>query len=257
MRTVVISGASSGIGHATAERFAAAGDNVVNLDTQPPTAPTHPGVQWVETDVSDWTAVDRALDDAQARHGRLDVAIANAGISIRRAIGELTEDEARRVIDVNLLGVLGMWRSAARHMVRQKAGVLLATSSVNGSRGFPLYADYNASKAGVSALCRTFAVELSPYVRAACVSPGAVLTPMQQAEYSPEMLAEVNSHIPARRHADTREIAEAFFYLASDQAGFMTGQELVIDGGETAGSTTSLLAHGGFGAPVDTTRNKE
>ncbi|RST08705.1 SDR family oxidoreductase [Streptomyces sp. WAC07149] len=249
MRTVVISGASSGIGHATAERFAAAGDHVVNLDTRPPTAPTRPTVRWIETDVRDWTAVDRAVDDVQARHGRLDVAIANAGVSVRRPIAELTEAQARHVIETNLLGVLALWRSAARHMVRQKSGTLLATSSVNGSRGFPLYADYNASKAGVSALCRTFAVELSPHVRAACVSPGAVLTPMQEAEYTPEMLRAVNRHIPAGRHADTREIAEAFFYLASDQARFMTGQELVLDGGETAGSTTSVLARGGFGGP--------
>jgi NAD(P)-dependent dehydrogenase (short-subunit alcohol dehydrogenase family) len=127
-------------------------------------------------------------------------------------------------------------------MVDRRSGVLLATASVNGRRGYPLYADYNATKAGIVALTQTFALELSPHVRVACVSPGAVLTPMQLAEYSGEMLAEVNARIPAGRHAAPEEIAGAFFYLASDDARFVTGQELVIDGGETAGATTLVMA---------------
>lgn len=250
MRTVVISGASSGIGEATAERFASEGDHVINLDVEPPSADAHPGVRWIETDVSEWDQVDAAVDEIHARHGSLDVVIANAGISVRRGVLDLTESQSRRVIGVNLLGVLGLWRSAACHMVSQGSGVLLATASVNGSRGYPLYADYNASKAGVAALCRTFAIELSPTIRVACVSPGAVLTPMQEVEYSKDMLAEVNDHVPAGRHATPREIAHAFHYLASDHARFITGQELVIDGGETAGATTSVLARGRFDAPV-------
>lgn len=179
------------------------------------------------------------MAEIQARHGRLDIVIANAGISIRHSVLELTESDARRICDVNLLGTLGLWRCAARYMVRQGSGVLLATASVNGHRGYPYYADYNATKAGVAALCRTFAMELSPKIRAACVSPGAVLTPMQLAEYTDEMLADVNARIPAGRHADPAEIAEAFFYLASPEARFLTGQELVIDGGEIAGATTT------------------
>jgi 3-oxoacyl-[acyl-carrier protein] reductase len=250
VRTVVVSGASSGIGQATAERFASAGDHVVNLDVQPPTRPAHPGVRWVEVDVSDWDQVENALGEARAQSGSLDVVIANAGISIRRSILDMTEADSRKVISVNLLGVLGLWRSAARVMVPQGSGVLLATASVNAYRGYPLYADYNASKAGITALCRTFAVELSPDIRVACVSPGAVLTPMQEAEYTGDMLAEVNSHVPSGRHATPEEIAHAHYYLASEEAKFVTGQELVIDGGETAGATTSVLARGSFNAPV-------
>jgi NAD(P)-dependent dehydrogenase (short-subunit alcohol dehydrogenase family) len=239
MRVVVISGASSGIGQATAARFAAAGDRVYNLDIAPPGAAAVPEVTWRKVDVAQWPLVRQALDEIHAEHGRLDVVIANAGISIRHGVLELTEADARRVIEVNLLGVLAMWTSAARHMAADGAGVLLATASVNGLRGYPYYADYNATKAGIAALCRTFALELAPSVRAACVSPGAVLTPMQLAEYTQEMLDEVNSRIPAGRHAAPAEIADAFFYLASDQARFFTGQELVIDGGEIAGATTA------------------
>ncbi len=241
MRTIVVSGASSGIGKATAERFLGSGDYVVNLDVAPPEEADGPGRRWIETDVADWGAVRDALARVHDERGRLDVVVANAGISKRRGVLDLAEEDVRRIVDVNLLGVLGLWRHAAAYMVRQGHGVLLATASVNGARGYPLYADYNATKAGVVSLCQTFAMELSPRVRTACVTPGAVLTPMQRAEYTDEMLAAVNERIPARRHAAPEEIAEAFFFLASDAAAFVTGQEFVIDGGETAGATTAFF----------------
>jgi 3-oxoacyl-[acyl-carrier protein] reductase len=245
MRTVMISGASSGIGQATAERFARSGDRVVNLDVQPPTRAAHPSVRWRKVDVADWSAVREAVDEVHADHGSLDVVIANAGISIRHGVLELAEADVRRVVEVNLLGVLALWRHAAAHMAEQEGGgVLLATASVNGMRGYPFYADYNATKAGIVALCRTFALELSPKVRAACVSPGAVLTPMQLAEYTPQMLDATNRDIPAGRHALPAEIAEAFHFLASRQVACITGQELVIDGGETAGATTAVFGAG-------------
>jgi NAD(P)-dependent dehydrogenase (short-subunit alcohol dehydrogenase family) len=249
VRTVVVSGASSGIGRATAERFRRAGDRVFNLDIRAPEPGTAQDITWYEADVADWSVVEGALARIHHARGRIDVAIANAGISIRHGVLELTESDARRVCEVNLLGVLGMWRCAGRYMMAQGDGVLLATASVNGQRGYPFYADYNATKAGIVALCRTFALELSPTVRVACVSPGAVLTPMQLAEYTDAMLAEVNARIPAGRHAAPEEIGEAFFYLASPEARFLTGQELVIDGGETAGATTSAFGTGG-GVPA-------
>jgi 3-oxoacyl-[acyl-carrier protein] reductase len=249
VRVVVISGASSGIGEATAARFARAGDDVFNLDIQPSAPTGSQSARWIKTDVADWTQVHAAIDQVHDEHGRLDVVIANAGISVRHGVLEISEADARRVIEVNLLGVLATWTAAARHMTADGTGVLLATASVNGLRGYPFYAAYNASKAGIVALCRTFALELSPMVRVACVSPGAVLTPMQLAEYSQEMLDAVNARIPARRHADPAEIADAFYYLASEQARFFTGQELVIDGGEVAGATTAELGGGGI-APM-------
>ncbi|MGW2047296.1 SDR family NAD(P)-dependent oxidoreductase [Streptomyces sp. NPDC001858] len=243
MRTVIVSGASSGIGRATAERFARVGDHVVNLDVRKPDAASP--VRWIEVDVADWSAVGEALAAVHGETGGLDVVVANAGISVRHGVLELTEATARRIADVNFFGVLGLWRQAADYMMRRRQGVLLATASVNGRRGYPFYADYNATKAAVASLCQTFALELSPWVRTACVTPGAVLTPMQRAEYSDEMLAAVNERIPGGRHADPEEIAEAFFFLASDGARFITGQELVVDGGETAGATTAVLGTAG------------
>jgi 3-oxoacyl-[acyl-carrier protein] reductase len=255
MRTVMISGGSSGIGQATVARFARDGARVYNLDITPPAPPAQGGAgpagppTWYAVDTADWAAVERAVQRALADSGRLDVVIANAGVSVRHSVLNLEEKDARRVVDVNLLGTLALWQASARHMVALGGGVLLATSSVNGSRGFPRYSDYNATKAGIAALCRTFALELAPLIRVACVAPGAVLTPMQLAEYTPGMLAEVEARIPAGRHAAPEEVAEAFHYLASPQARFVTGQELVIDGGEIAGSTTTDFGSALAGRP--------
>ncbi len=105
--------------------------------------------------------------------------------------------------------------------------------------GHPYYADYNATKAGVIELTRSMALELAPKVRVNAVAPGYVLTPMQRAEYSDEMLEAVNQKIPLGRHAQPEEVAALFAFLASEDAAYLTGQVYVIDGGETAGGLAS------------------
>jgi len=105
--------------------------------------------------------------------------------------------------------------------------------------GHPYYADYNATKAGVIELTKSMALELAPKVRVCAVAPGYVLTPMQRAEYTDEMLDAVNQKIPLRRHAKPEEIAALFAYLASDDGAYATGQVYTMDGGETAGSLAS------------------
>jgi NAD(P)-dependent dehydrogenase (short-subunit alcohol dehydrogenase family) len=105
--------------------------------------------------------------------------------------------------------------------------------------GYPFYADYNVTKAGVIELTRSMALELAPKVRVNAVAPGYVLTPMQRAEYSDEMLDAVNQKIPLRRHARPEEIAALFVFLASDDAAYATGHVYVMDGGEIAGGLAS------------------
>ena len=167
-RVVIVTGGSSGIGAATARRFVAAGDTVINFDL---VCGTDPRIPWQQVDVSDWDDVTGAVDKIVDRYGHIDVAIANAGISTRHSVLETTEAEFRRILNVNLVGVFAFWRACAVHMVPAQEGVLLATASTNGTVGYPLYADYNASKAGVLALCRSLALELSPYVRGVCREP--------------------------------------------------------------------------------------
>jgi NAD(P)-dependent dehydrogenase (short-subunit alcohol dehydrogenase family) len=243
-KRVLITGGASGIGAATAERFLGEGSNVVVLDRDPKgltnirkALPKLAGI--VEADVSNLLQVQSAFDQAVTLMGGVDVLVNNAGISIRHNFLEITSDDWDKIIAVNLTGVFYMAQTAARHMWERGSGVILQTASTNGFVGQPFYADYNATKAGVIELTKTMALELAPNIRVCAVAPGYVLTPMQRAEYTDEMLDEVNRKIPLRRHAKPEEIAALFAFLASDDAAYMTGQVYTIDGAETAGGLAS------------------
>jgi meso-butanediol dehydrogenase/(S,S)-butanediol dehydrogenase/diacetyl reductase len=190
-------------------------------------------------DVTDLMQVEAAFAEAIRLMDGVDVLINNAGISIRHKFLDITPEEWERVIAVNLTGVFYVAQTSARHMWERGSGVILQTASTNGVMGYPYYADYNATKAGVIELTRSMALELAPKVRVCAVAPGYVLTPMQRAEYSDAMLDEVNRKIPLGRHAKPEEIAGLFAYLASDDAAFATGHVFTMDGGETAGGLAS------------------
>ena len=241
---VLVTGGASGIGAATAARFLEEGSSVCVLDSDaegnrriadelPDLAGT------LEADVVDRAAVERAFAEAVDLMGGVDVVINNAGISIRHDFLDITPEEWEQVIGVNLTGCFHVAQAAARHMMERGGGVILNTASTNGIVGYPYYADYNASKAGLIELTRSMALELAPTVRVNAVAPGYVMTPMQRAEYTDEMLAEVNARIPLGRHAEPEEVAALFAFLASDDAAFITGHVYPIDGGELAGGLAS------------------
>ncbi len=243
-KRILITGGASGIGAATAARFLEEGAQVVVLDRDeqgraaiqkqlPKLAGT------VAADVANLAQVQAAFAEAVRLMGAVEVLINNAGISIRHNFLDITPEEWDRILAVNLTGVFYVAQTAARHMWEQGSGVILQTASTNGIVGQPFYADYNATKAGVIELTKTMALELAPKVRVCAVAPGYVLTPMQRAEYTDEMLAEVNRKVPLRRHAQPEEIAALFAYLASDDAAYITGQVFTIDGAETAGGLAS------------------
>jgi NAD(P)-dependent dehydrogenase (short-subunit alcohol dehydrogenase family) len=249
-KRVVVTGGSSGIGEATARRFLEEGASVAIMalpDDQLPAAagrlPALAGA--IGVNVAHADDVERAFRDVDDLLGGLDVLIANAGISVRHRFIDITAEEWRRVLSVNLDGVFHCAQAAARRMVAPGAdghpagGVILVTTSTNALVGHPLYADYNASKAGLLALVRTMALELAPVVRVNAVAPGYVLTPMQRAEYTREMVAAVDRRLPLGRHAEPDEIAALFAFLASDEAAYLTGAVIPIDGGETAGGLAS------------------
>jgi meso-butanediol dehydrogenase/(S,S)-butanediol dehydrogenase/diacetyl reductase len=238
-KRVVVTGGTSGIGEATSRRFLEEGAQVVALavgeDEVSTAAQRIPGLAAaVRCDVADEAQVADAFEGVDELLGGVDVLIANAGISIRKPFLEIEEEDWRRVLDVNLTGVFHCAQQAARRMVAGDGGVILMTASTNGLTGHEYYADYNASKAGVILLARTMALELAPKVRVNAVCPGYVLTPMQKAEYTPEMLERVNATIPLGRHAKPEELAALYAFLASEEGAYFTGAVISMDGGETA-----------------------
>jgi len=243
-KRVLITGGASGIGAATAARFLEEGARVVVLDRDEKgraeiqrRLPTLSGT--VAADVSSLPQVQAAFGQAVQLMGGVDVLINNAGISIRHNFLDITSEEWDKILAVNLTGVFYVAQTAARHMCELGKGVILQTASTNGMVGQPFYADYNATKAGVIELTKTMALELAPKIRVCAIAPGYVLTPMQRAEYTDEMLEEVNRKVPLRRHAQPEEIAALFAFLASDDAAYMTGHVYTCDGAETAGGLAS------------------
>lgn len=247
-KNVLVTGGASGIGQATATRFLEEGCSVCILDRS---AEARARIldelpklaRAIDADVSNLDQVQAAFAEAIECMGSIDVLINNAGISIRHDFLDITPEEWDEVLNINLKGIFYVAQTAAKHMMEKGSGVIVNTASTAGTTGYPHYADYAASKGGVIALTQTMALELAPVVRVNAISPGYVLTPMQRAEYSDEMLAAVNRKIPLGRHAKPEEIAALFAFLASEDAAFATGHVYVMDGAETTGGLCSQWAH--------------
>ncbi len=244
-KRVVITGGASGIGFATAQRFIAEKSKVVIIDWDrkalDKAADEIPQLKGgVHADVSNPKDVEQAFKQIDELLGGIDILISNAGISFRNPFLKIDYEQWSKVLRVNLDGMFLCSKEAIVRMKKQRSGVVLLTASTNGMEGHSYYADYNSSKAGVMLLARTLALEFAPWLRVNAICPGYVLTPMQKAEYTPEMLEEVNAKIPLQRHAQPAEVAGLFAFLASNEASYITGQAIAIDGGETAGPYTPM-----------------
>ncbi|MCH2279185.1 MAG: SDR family oxidoreductase [Vicinamibacterales bacterium] len=243
-KRVLITGGANGIGAATASRFLDEGARVKVLDRDAEgCARLEQQFSSLATsivaDVTDVDAVATAFENIDAVWNGLDILINNAGISLPHAFMEVRPEDWSRILDVNLNGVFHVAQEAARRMSTAGAGVIINMGSTNALIGMPRYAAYNVSKAGVVALTRTMALELAPNIRVNAVCPGYVLTPMQQAEYTAEEMARLNENVPLGRNAAPEEVAALFAFLASDEAPFISGQAIVIDGAELAGGLAS------------------
>lgn len=239
-KKILITGAGSGIGAATAQRFLDEGALVFALDVNAQALSeswqdlSESRLRPIVCDVTDHDAMVSVYDKIARDHGGIDVVFANAGISIRHSLLDMSPKDWQQVIDVNLHGVFHTVMPAARLMHAAGSGSIIIMGSTNGMNAHRYYADYNVSKAGVIMLARSMALELAPFVRVNAICPGYVLTPMQKAEYTPDMLRAVDEKIPLGRHADPAEVAALVAFLASSEASYLTGTHIPIDGGETA-----------------------
>ncbi|MBD0283435.1 MAG: glucose 1-dehydrogenase [Thermoleophilaceae bacterium] len=251
-KNVLVTGGSSGIGQAIAVRFAEYGSNVaINYLRQPEEAREteeqvhaciakvqQEGVQdvLVQGDVSQEDDVVRMVGEAVQGLGGLDLLVNNAGIQISRPSEELDSAAFDKVLAVNLRGSFLCAREAIRHfLAEQKPGVIINVSSVHQLIPKPNYLGYSTSKGGMQNLTRTLALEYAAKgIRVNGVGPGATVTPINRAWIDdPEKRAQVEEHIPMQRAGDADEMAGVTAFLASDDAAYITGQTIFVDGGLT------------------------
>jgi NAD(P)-dependent dehydrogenase (short-subunit alcohol dehydrogenase family) len=245
-RGVIVTGGGRGIGQATARAFAAEGADVLvlgrtvaDLEDTVAQITADGGQAWrLPCDVTDEAQVEEAVTRAASRWDRIDVLINNAGIDDDTPFLEIDRARWRAVTETNLTGVFLMSQAVAREMATSGGGVILHTASIDASGGDGPYAAYNASKAGLLGLNRTMALELAAHgIRSNCVSPGFTHTVMTEKAVGPKLMEYLNgsfTRVPIKRLVRTDEIAQAFLFLASDQASAITGIDLRVDGGLTA-----------------------
>ena len=245
-RGVIVTGGGRGIGQATARAFAAEGADVLvlgrtvaDLEDTVAQITADGGQAWLlPCDVTDEAQVGETVTRTAGRWGRIDVLVNNAGIDDDTPLLEIDRARWRAVIDTNLTGVFLMSQAVAREMAKTGGGAILHTASIDASGGDGPYAAYNASKAGLLGLSRTMALELAAHgIRSNCVSPGFTHTVMTEQAVGPKLMEYLNgsfARVPIKRLVRTDEVAQAFLFLASDQASAITGIDLRVDGGLTA-----------------------
>lgn len=240
-KAVIITGAASGIGRETAHLFAKNGARLLLADfdeqagfvTLEEVRGLGAEAEFVKVDVSRLQDVQYMVDTAVTRFSRLDVLINNAGITRDGFLVKMEPEQWERVIAVNLTGVFYCTQSAARVMMQQGSGVVLNAASVVGLYGNIGQTNYAAAKSGVIGMTRTWAKELGPKgIRVNAVAPGFVVTGMTE-KVPDKVLQLIQEKTPLRRLGQPADIASAYLYLASDEASFVNGAVLSVDGGLT------------------------
>lgn len=226
-KVAFVTGAAGGIGGAVARAFAAAGARLALVDRAAPAAPTDPDMAWFACDLGDADAVAAAWDGALARFGTIDILVNVAGIMIFKPIEDQDADDWRRLLAVNLIAPALLTGCALRAMA--PGGSIVNVASVHGRRTTALVASYAASKAALISLTRSTAIEARDRgIRCNAILPGAIDTPLLHASPAIRSGAEVIDQADIGRPEDVAALA---LFLASDEAGFITGEDIVADGG--------------------------
>ena len=240
MKTAVITGAAGGIGYATVEKFIQEGAAVVLTGSRPETVEKavaglkekypEAKVEGIWPNLSNYDEVKAAVDSVVEKYGKLDILVNNAGVSESTPFTEYTEETFDKVMDLNVKGVFNSARAASECMIARGSGVILNTSSMVSKHGQPSGFAYPASKFAVNGLTVSLARELGPKgIRVNAVAPGITETDMMKA-VPKEVIEPLIAQIPLRRLGKPEDIANAFVFLASDEASYITGVVLSVDG---------------------------
>lgn len=237
-RVAIITGGASGIGFATARRFLQEGAKVAIIDIRQEEGEaalqqlqTEGDVRLFVVDVRHTQEIEAMVAQVLEHYGRIDILINNAGITADATLAKMSDEAWQRVIDINLTGVFACTRAVVPHMIEQGYGRILSTSSVVGLYGNFGQTNYAATKAGVIAMTKTWAKELGRKgITANAVAPGFIRTAMT--EKMPEkVLTMMKERVPLQRLGEVEDIANAFVYLASEEASYVNGAVLSVDGG--------------------------
>lgn len=236
-RVALVVGAARGIGRGIAERFSEEGARLVLADTEAEAGQATAealGAAFLRTDISVMADAEAAVALALERHGRLDIVVQNAGIYPWQLLENTSPEDWDRVMAVNLRGSFVALRAALTPMKRQGYGRILFTSSITGPRvTSPGHGHYSATKAGINGLIRAGALEFAGYgITVNGVEPGNILTEAIQIHRSPAFIRTMEDSIPLGRLGSVRDVANAFLFLASDEASYVTGTTIVVDGGQ-------------------------
>jgi 3-oxoacyl-[acyl-carrier protein] reductase len=237
-RVALIIGAARGIGAGIAERFAEEGARIVIADSEREAGEAiakRLGGRFTEIDVSKKADADRAVAETLSAFGKLDILVQNAGIYPWTLIENIDAEEWDKVLSVNLKGTFLAAQAALPHMKSRKAGRMIFTSSITGPRvTSPGHGHYSASKAGINGFIKAAALEFSGYgITVNGVEPGNILTEGMKAHRSEAFIKNMEDAVPLGRLGTPRDIANAVLFLASDDASYITGTTIIVDGGQT------------------------
>ena len=234
-KTVLVTGASRGIGAACAEIFAENSFNVIinynNSKEKAEALAEKTGGLAYKCDVSDPDAAGKMVEDVIQKYGKIDVLVNNAGISVTGVFDLVPDEDAKRLFDINVFGTLNCSKKVLPYMLKRKYGKIINISSMWGQTGASCEVHYSAAKAAVIGFTKALAKEVGASgINVNCVAPGMIMTDMTSC-YTDEEVEEIKEEIPLGRCGDPRDIAETVFFLASEKASFITGQVIGVNGG--------------------------